>query len=110
MIEYKALGRVKLFGGLVQLTEQQLRRRAHAVASTDEAGIYQILNTVEFKAGEVFGHSHELPKTMNDIVEKVKGEPEPEPAVETVEPVKKVAKKKAAKKKASKKTAAKPAE
>ena len=108
MIDYKALGQVKIFGGLVKLNEQQLRRRAHAVAATDEAGVYQILQAVEFKAGEVFGHSLELPKTMNDIVERIGGEAEPEPEVEKVEPVKKVTKKKVAKKKAVTKKAAKP--
>ena len=47
----------------VKLTKEQAAPRRHNLDVVDEkAGIYEVKNTIEFKAGEVFGYDGELPK------------------------------------------------
>ena len=49
----------RFFHGLVQLTEKQARPRAHQLKPRGE-GIFEIIQPIEFKAGEELGYDGEV--------------------------------------------------
>lgn len=53
--------------GLVRLTPAQVKARAHNLHTTDEVGIYRIVNAVQFKRGEQFGYDGSFPKGMATV-------------------------------------------
>lgn len=78
MKTYKALRPVNLMSGQVSVSADQARRRAHALIderghylyALDEidAGVYQIAERIQFKAGEEFGYDGEIAKSdVHDV-------------------------------------------
>lgn len=53
---------VRLTSGVLVLSDDQVRRRSHKLKKVD--GGYQIMDTVEFKKGEIFGYDGSVPKNM----------------------------------------------
>lgn len=65
MKTYKAMKVVTLAQGNVSLTEDQAKTRAHNIKGMGD-GVYQIVNPVQFKAGEKFGYDGEISKEQAD--------------------------------------------
>lgn len=79
MIKYQVIDKPAiLFSGLLELNEDQVRRRRHLLELV-EGSIYMIVKPVTFKVGEVFGYDGEINKaTALALVDAVV-------AVETIE-------------------------
>ena len=54
-------------GGIVTLTTAQASTRSHNLKPLDD-GRYEIVNPVQFKAGEEFGYDGELPKALAETL------------------------------------------
>ena len=67
---------------IVELNQDQARRRAHAVESLGD-NLYKVLKTIHFKEGEVFGIEQKLgSKLHRNLFDEFKfesTEPEPKP-------------------------------
>lgn len=63
MQKYKALKKVELFSGILELDKKQAAPRAHLLQDLGE-GLYEITGPVQFKAGEEFGYDGEVTKAM----------------------------------------------
>ena len=62
MIKYQVIDKPAiLFSGLLELNEDQVRRRRHLLELV-EGSIYMIVKPVTFKVGEVFGYDGEINK------------------------------------------------
>ena len=74
MKKYTTAEVVNLTAGLLELNEDQARRRKHLIEPVDgEDGIFKIAQTVQFKAGETFGYEG---SDMNSgLSRKFKGDP-----------------------------------
>lgn len=57
---------VTLTAGLVKLTAEQSRPRAHALKATADAGVFEILQPVSFKSGELFSWDGQMGKGQAD--------------------------------------------
>jgi hypothetical protein len=68
---------VQLFHGLVQLTQEQARDRAHALKETDETGVFEIKQPIGFKKGETFGFDGDPGKAALQLLEEVAEDAEP---------------------------------
>ena len=70
---------------IVELNQDQARRRAHAVESLGD-NRYKVLSTIHFKEGEVFGIEQKLDSKLHrnlfDDFEFESKEPKPEPESE----------------------------
>lgn len=63
MIKYQVIDKPAiLFSGLLELNEDQVRRRKHLLELV-EGSVYMILKPVTFKVGEVFGYDGEISKS-----------------------------------------------
>lgn len=73
--------------GILALTPRQAAIRSHALAPLG-GGFFEILQPVQFKAGESFGYNLPLPKVLAAIVD-LESEPEggPDTPLEDLEPV-----------------------
>ena len=68
MKNYKVIGIItRLTAGLVKISGDQIRRRIHNLKKVGD-GEYEIVNPIEFKNGEVFGHDGDLSKVPSVIV------------------------------------------
>jgi len=54
MKDYKTIGVVSLFGGVVGLSSEQAESRPNAVKKL-KSGEYEVIAPVQFKAGEIIG-------------------------------------------------------
>jgi len=63
---------LRIHSGVLALSGEQASSRRHALKEID-AGLFQVVSSVEFKLGEVFGHDGDLPKSMASQV-KTPGE------------------------------------
>lgn len=81
MAIYTTTEPVTLTGGILELDADQVRRRANYLNKLED-GRFEILNPVNFKAGETFGFDGIVPKAIAksmvdlDKVEVVKAEAE----------------------------------
>lgn len=55
----------RLAGGVLHLTAEQVKHRAHNLKHLGK-NRFEIINPVEFKAGEEFGYEGDLPKALAD--------------------------------------------
>ncbi len=70
MKNYKVTGRVARFSaGVVKLSDAQANSRQHNLKSLGK-GEYEIVNPIEFKNGELFGYSGDVPKVMASVITK----------------------------------------
>lgn len=78
---YKTNGIVTITGGVLLLSPHQARARLHALKH-EGGDEYQVLLSMQLKAGEVFGFDGELPKHLDvELVEIDKPKTEkPKPA------------------------------
>ena len=60
----------RLSSGKLELTEKQAKIRLHNLGKTSEAGVFTIINPVDFKRGEVIGYDGVFPKIMAEVMEK----------------------------------------
>lgn len=58
---------ISLHGGNVKLSKEQASARAHCLGEC-KRGIYPVLQTIYFKAGETFGYDGALPKALLGLV------------------------------------------
>ena len=66
---YEVTGRVARFSaGVVSLSHAQASSRIHNLKDLGK-GEYEIVNPIEFKNGELFGYSGDVPKVMASAVE-----------------------------------------
>lgn len=66
MDKYIVTSRVaRLSGGVLHLTAEQAKHRAHNLKPLGK-NRHEIINPVEFKAGEEIGYEGDLPKTLAD--------------------------------------------
>lgn len=81
MIIYTTTEPVTLTGGILELDSDQVRRRVHYLKKLED-GRFEIVNPINFKAGETFGFDGDVPKAIAkvmidlDKVEVVKAETE----------------------------------
>lgn len=68
MTRYRALKKIDLFSGILELTRKQAEPRAHQLQDLGE-GLYEITGHVQFKAGEKFGYDGEVTKAMAQHLE-----------------------------------------
>lgn len=61
-----------LHSGFVKLTEEQSKARAHAIRATEETAVFEILQPINFKSGEVFFYEGDLPKNLASLVQPKK--------------------------------------
>lgn len=71
MRQYKVLQTVGFASGVIGLSADQARPRLRALEKTKTNGIYKLIGSVEFKAGEVIG-LEEVPKAFLPRLEIVK--------------------------------------
>ena len=65
MQRIKTLEKVQLTSGLLALSNAQAGARRHLLEPVnDEPGVYLIMDTNTFKAGEVFGYEGPIPKAL----------------------------------------------
>lgn len=57
----------RLSTGVLVLTQKQASRRGHNLKALGK-NRYEIVNPVEFKAGEVIGYEGEIPKALADVL------------------------------------------
>ena len=79
----------RFFHGLVQLTEKQARVRAHQLVPRGE-GIFEIVQPIEFKAGEELGFDGEVNAALLQNITpipQIKAEKEEEQPPKTSEPL-----------------------
>ena len=70
MKNYEVTGRVAgIASGVVKLSDEQAASRIHNLKDLGK-GEYEIVNPIEFKNGELFGYSGDLPKVMASVVTK----------------------------------------
>lgn len=95
MDSYKAVLPVTVNAGIVALTKEQHKRRAHAVSATDNDGIYTVNSPIMFKAGEEFDHDGDLSKLasvirigneVSEVLEVESEELDPEAETEELDP------------------------
>lgn len=79
MKRYRVTGfSVLLANGVVKLSEAQASIRKNSLEPVDElAGLFEITRPIQFKSGEVFGYSDELPKTHLEELEELETEKRP---------------------------------
>lgn len=58
----------RINSGVLELTKEQAGPRLHNLKLI-KGNKYEVLNTVEFKRGEVFGYDGDLPKVLADVME-----------------------------------------
>lgn len=58
----------RLHQGVLELTKEQAASRLHNLKPKGK-GLYEIVNPVEFKRGEVIGYDGDLPKALGDLME-----------------------------------------
>ena len=68
MKTYLSLQPVTIQTGLVQLSKDQAKGRIHNLKFI-ESDVYQLINPINFKAGEVFGFDGQIPKSMVNAVD-----------------------------------------
>ena len=70
MKNYEVTGRVAgLASGVVKLSDEQAASRIHNLKNLGK-GEYEIVNPIEFKNGELFGYSGDVPKIMASEITK----------------------------------------
>lgn len=75
MKEYTVTGRsISLHSGLVKLTDAQADVRLHRLKKTDKKGVYEIIQPIELKTGEVFSTDTPLGKVVLQHVESKEDE------------------------------------
>lgn len=74
MERYLTTDKVDLLSGVLDLTEDQARRRKGWLKKL-ESGSYEIIKPVQFKAGEVFGFEGELSKYHLERMISESGDP-----------------------------------
>lgn len=74
MERYLTTDKVDLLSGVLDLTDDQARRRKGWLKKL-ESGLFQIIKPVQFKAGEVFGFEGELSKYHLDRMISESGAP-----------------------------------
>ena len=72
MDRYVAVAVCRIAAGKVVLSAEQARSRLHNLAALDAGergdGVYEIVNPIEFKRGETFGHCEPIPKAMAHLL------------------------------------------
>lgn len=63
MIIYTTTEPVTLTGGILELDSDQVRRRVHYLKKLED-GRFEIVNPINFKAGETFGFDGDVPKAI----------------------------------------------
>lgn len=58
----------RLSSGVLELTKEQAAPRLHNLKSQGK-GLFEVVNPVEFKRGEVIGYDGDLPKALGDKLE-----------------------------------------
>jgi len=76
MKHYIAKQAVTLHGGLLTLNPDQARRRAHRLKGTDDKEIFEIVQPIQFKAGEEFGFDGDVPKDLKEVMKISSGDGE----------------------------------
>lgn len=74
MERYLTTDKVDLLSGVLDLTEDQARRRKGWLKKLD-SGLFEIIKPVQFKAGEVFGFDGELSKYHLERMISESGDP-----------------------------------
>lgn len=60
--KHKVVGSICVIsGGLIQLSDDQYSLRSHNLLKL-EGDVYEVINRIEFKRGEIFGHDGDLSK------------------------------------------------
>jgi len=78
VIQYQVISYyICLQHGTLELTEKQAKLRSHCLKKTKK-GFYKILEAVQFKHGEVFGHDGDIPKEFAKALIVVEEPVEPE--------------------------------
>jgi len=73
MKKYQATAVVVLCSGKVKLTKDQAASRSHLLEQVNKKGVFKIVDTIQFKAGENFSFDGEIPKGIADDLEAVDG-------------------------------------
>jgi len=71
MNTYKAVGVVAIHNGRVTLSSDQAKRRIHHIKPKNKKqkeGVYEVLESIQFKIGETFGYDGEIPKSMAKVL------------------------------------------
>lgn len=74
MERYLTTDKVDLLSGVLDLTEDQARRRKGWLKKID-SGLFEIIKPVQFKSGEVFGFEGELSKYHLERMISESGDP-----------------------------------
>ena len=67
MARFKVLQPVEFHAGVIGLSKEQAEVRKHALAAS-APGLYEIRNTVGFKAGELIDLRFDVPKSLRDAL------------------------------------------
>lgn len=74
IMKYTTTAIVNLTSGILELSEDQARRRFHNLKALGD-GRFEVLRTVQFKTGETFGYDGDIPKTLaNSLIESAQAE------------------------------------
>lgn len=65
MSKYTVIARLQLMAGVLTLSDEQSAPRSHALKPLGK-NRFEIINPVEFKAGEEIGYEGDLPKALAD--------------------------------------------
>jgi len=100
MIEYKTLQIVNLFSGEIGLSPKQAKPRSKKLKPVfGKPDTFEILEGIQFKAGETIRLAGVIPKVMRASLSKIMADGEAEPLVEEKPQAKAIRKKRTTKKK-----------
>lgn len=69
MQDYTTTGKFVMHAGaLVRLSPAQAAARAHRIAKTDQEGVFEVIKSIEFKAGEQIGVAGVLNKAQAEAL------------------------------------------
>ena len=89
MLEYKTTGIIRVNGGYVGLNQKQADTRHRKVKATKNAGVYEVVAPIVFKAGETLKMDNPDKVALNHLVCLENPQPEKEPLATPTEPEKK---------------------
>jgi len=82
MLEYKTTGIIRVNGGYVGLNQKQADTRHRKVKATKNAGVYEVVAPIVFKAGETLKMDNPDKVALNHLVCLENSQPEKKPEKE----------------------------
>ena len=80
MKPYRTLATVRLFAGIIGLTDKQAKKRLRYLSKIKD-NVYEVIREVVFKAGETIG-LEDTPKPYRKVLEPMEPEKPEAPAIE----------------------------